>query len=329
MKFSIIVPVYNVEKYLRECIESVLNQAYEDYELILVDDGSTDSCPQICDQYGCKDSRIRVIHQKNRGVSSARNTGLSVSKGRYIVFLDSDDVLCADVLLKMDAIIHENNTPDIIIGNIVHCDGTGEKIMVDNGKYMARQEEQSIFEINELFARDHVQLPWRVYQSVYKRDFLEQNGLCFNETLISAEDLDFYLRVMEKVASYRLTDVALVKYRFHREGSLINSPDYSSVTGQLAVFYHAFENAKIFHNVTLMQRYFANRYTNIIILVECLMSNREKKQCYEFIADHQTVLKHTSINAKYFIARVIWFLLGFQRGNKLLLKGKRYRHGTK
>lgn len=329
MEFSIIVPVYRVEEYLHECIESVLNQTYEDYELILVDDGSPDFCPQICDIYAYEDSRIRVIHQKNRGVSSARNIGLSESTGKYIVFLDGDDVLCADVLLKIDAIIHENANPDIIIGNIVHWDGKDDKIIVDNGKYMRQQEDKSIFGINELFARNHVQLPWRVYQSVYNRKFLEQNRLCFDETLVCAEDLDFYLRVLEKVSSYRLTDAALVKYRFHREGSIINSPDYKSVTDQLTVFYHAFENAKIFHDVTLMQQYFADRYTNIIILAEYLINNKEKKQCYEFIADHRSVLKHTSINAKYLMARAMWFLLGFQSGNKLLLKGKRYRHGTK
>ncbi len=90
---SVIVPVYNVEKYLSRCIDSILNQTYTDYELILVDDGSTDNSGKICDDYAEKKSNIKVIHQKNGGLSSARNTGTDNSKGSYITFIDSDDLV--------------------------------------------------------------------------------------------------------------------------------------------------------------------------------------------------------------------------------------------
>ena len=100
MRFSIIVPVYNVEKYLKNAIESVLQQAYSNFELILVDDGSTDNCPEIIDEYASKDNRLISIHQKNSGLSAARNSGLRVARGEYIVFLDSDDMLNVDILKK-------------------------------------------------------------------------------------------------------------------------------------------------------------------------------------------------------------------------------------
>lgn len=93
MLISIIVPVYNVEPYLEQCIDSILNQSFRDFELILVDDGSPDRCGEICDRYAAADDRIRVIHQKNGGVSAARNAGMEVSKGKYIVFVDSDDMV--------------------------------------------------------------------------------------------------------------------------------------------------------------------------------------------------------------------------------------------
>lgn len=86
MRFSIIVPVYKVEKYLRECIDSVLEQSYTDFELILVDDGSPDNCPQICDSYAQKDKRIKVIHQKNKGLSAARNAGIKAIGGGVLCF---------------------------------------------------------------------------------------------------------------------------------------------------------------------------------------------------------------------------------------------------
>lgn len=97
-KISILVPVYNVEQYLSRCIESVLTQDFQDWEMILVDDGSPDSCPQICDEFGQKDLRIKVIHKKNGGLVSARQAGIDAAKGEYLMFLDSDDFLLPKAL---------------------------------------------------------------------------------------------------------------------------------------------------------------------------------------------------------------------------------------
>ena len=96
---SIIVPVYNIEKYIDECIQSVLNQTYTAWELILVDDGSTDNSGNICDEYAKTDTRIKVLHQKNQGVSAARNIALDKAEGDYIMFLDADDYWCENTAL--------------------------------------------------------------------------------------------------------------------------------------------------------------------------------------------------------------------------------------
>lgn len=98
---SIIVPIYNVEKYLSECIDSILRQSYDNLEIILVNDGATDSCGLICDQYACKDKRIVVIHKENGGLSDARNAGLSHAHGEYIAFVDSDDYIEADMISEL------------------------------------------------------------------------------------------------------------------------------------------------------------------------------------------------------------------------------------
>lgn len=117
LKFSIIVPVYNVEKYLRKCIESVLAQSYSDYELILVDDGSPDSCPEICDTYARNNKRIRVIHKPNGGLSDARNAGLDIAVGKYVIFLDSDDWWDnPDFLTKLNNTIELGNADIVIFG---------------------------------------------------------------------------------------------------------------------------------------------------------------------------------------------------------------------
>ena len=93
-----IVPVYKVEKYLDRCVESIVNQTYRDFELILVDDGSPDNCPAMCDEWAQKDERIRVVHKKNGGLSSARNAGMDVMQGEYVCFVDSDDWIELDTL---------------------------------------------------------------------------------------------------------------------------------------------------------------------------------------------------------------------------------------
>ena len=109
MFFSVIVPVYKVEKYLSPCIESVLNQTFSDLELILVDDGSPDNCPKICDNYAQKDARIKVIHKPNGGLVSARQAGIKIASGDYIFNLDSDDLIENDTLECAYNIIKNTN----------------------------------------------------------------------------------------------------------------------------------------------------------------------------------------------------------------------------
>lgn len=117
MKFSIIVPIYKVEKYLRQCVDSVLSQSYTNFELVLVDDGSPDNSPVICDEYATKDCRIKVIHKPNGGLSDARNAGLDEAQGEYVLFLDSDDWWDdKDALAKIDNSLDRSNADVLIFG---------------------------------------------------------------------------------------------------------------------------------------------------------------------------------------------------------------------
>lgn len=113
---SIIIPIYKVEKYLDKCIESVVNQTYANLEIILVDDGSPDNCPAICDEWAKKDSRIMVIHKENGGLSSARNSGVAIAKGEWIGFIDSDDYIVPDMYEKMFLAVQESEAELCICG---------------------------------------------------------------------------------------------------------------------------------------------------------------------------------------------------------------------
>ena len=115
---SVIVPIYKVQDYLDECVESIINQTYSNIEIILVDDGSPDECPNMCDAWAKKDSRIRVVHKKNGGLSSARNAGIDVANGEYICFVDSDDFICKDALENLYNRIKDDATVGITSGMI-------------------------------------------------------------------------------------------------------------------------------------------------------------------------------------------------------------------
>ena len=119
VKISMIVPVYQVEKYIAQCIESVLNQTFSDFELILIDDGSKDNSGAICDSYAAKDDRIIVIHTKNNGAATARNIGLERASGEYITFLDGDDYLAENMLSRLYEEI-ENSDYDIVLSDFLN-----------------------------------------------------------------------------------------------------------------------------------------------------------------------------------------------------------------
>ncbi|MBP3531067.1 MAG: glycosyltransferase family 2 protein [Thermoguttaceae bacterium] len=119
--FSIIVPVYKVETYLRQCVESLLNQTYPNIEIILVDDGSPDSCPQICDEYAAKDRRVKVIHKENGGLVSARRAGAKAVSGEYVLCVDGDDWVKEDYVEKFAAAIAEHDAPDMVMSGSVRA----------------------------------------------------------------------------------------------------------------------------------------------------------------------------------------------------------------
>ena len=125
MKLSVVIPVFRVENTLRRCVESVLTQSYTDLQVILVDDGSPDSCPILCDQLAASDARIQVVHQENRGLSDARNSGIQIADGEYITFIDSDDYLSPDTYKPLMETLLRNPVIDMIEYPVVEHEGKG------------------------------------------------------------------------------------------------------------------------------------------------------------------------------------------------------------
>ncbi len=199
---SVIVPVYKAEAYLPACVDSILAQTYTDFELILVDDGSTDACGAMCDTYSEKDSRVRVIHKENGGVSSARNLGLAYARGRYVVFVDSDDHIGENYLKDLCSAYQKTDDPNVLVMS-------DYQPFSQNGKVARDFSEQ--FSVSFCGERNDAEMFRKLvfgflifppYCKLYCRDVIEKNSLRFNQMLRSAEDFDFncrYIRCVDKI----------------------------------------------------------------------------------------------------------------------------------
>lgn len=213
MRFSLIIPVYNVAPYLRACLDSVVAQTFADFECICVDDGSTDDSGAILDEYAEKDDRIKVVRQSNGGVGAARNAGLAVSRGEWICFLDADDVLNGRTLATYDRGIREELPVDLVaVGHVRFSDGMGPKWSAGNvlwRRFDCRETVPAAVYFLNLWA------------CAFRADVLR--GLQFGNLKIG-EDRVFFSQVVEQVASVAVTDWIGYGYR-QRAGSAFHSRD--------------------------------------------------------------------------------------------------------
>lgn len=189
---SIVIPVYNVEKYLAECVDSVLGQTYQDYEIILVDDGATDSSGAMCDEYAQKDARIRVIHQPNGGLSAARNAGLSAASGEYIYFLDSDDYIEPTTLVDLVSVAAQEQADVVFFDGYVFFDECEEDDTVSRyvrKEAYATQNGRDI--LPQLLKNEEYRTA--VPLMLFRTNYLTDHALTFREGIIHEDELFTFL----------------------------------------------------------------------------------------------------------------------------------------
>ena len=180
MMISVIVPVYKVERYLDQCVESIAGQTYRDLEIILVDDGSPDGCPALCDAWAARDSRIRVIHKANKGVSSSRNTGIEHTSGRYLLFVDSDDVLEAGLIEKLWNSLQAHPQTEIAV--------SGVRRILEDDTPTEREGRPETAEISW----DQISTfrgGWYTWGILYPRKLIDQFALRFCPEIRNLEDM--------------------------------------------------------------------------------------------------------------------------------------------
>lgn len=301
---SVIVPIYNVEKYMNRCIESIRCQTYTDLEIILIDDGSTDTSPQICDNWANKDSRIRVIHKSNGGLADARNAGIEVAKGEYISFIDSDDYIEKDMLtLLFNSLISEG--ADIAVCGINYVtNGTIERISCLNYPHIySREEALKLHLSSNTFNASACN---KLYKRYLFNNIRFPKGKKFEDTAIMAFLFDF---------ANKISHIADPKYYYvYRIGSLT----------KVKFSMKDFDLIEIEENIL---RYFSDRpelyklaYRNVvfahfvcvdkIILYQCKEQFEEEfKESISFIKRNVvTILSARSIETKYKIKTLILIL---------------------
>lgn len=236
---SVIIPVFNVEKFLPRCVESVQKQTYTNIEIILVDDGSPDRCAEICDAYAEKDSRIRVIHKKNGGLSDARNAGMDIARGEYFCFIDSDDYIQPTMLEHMSSAI-ESSGAKLALCNLMCVDEKGSRVFDAQESCI----QSGVFSAHELLPRFYQKLGWYyivAWNKLYHRSLFEDIRFPFGKI---HEDEYIAAQIIWNAQTIVCLESEEYIYIYQRKGSIMNSRKVRSHCDWLEALYQRFEFCK-------------------------------------------------------------------------------------
>jgi len=301
--YSIVIPVYNAERYLENCIDSIFAQtSCSDYEVILVNDGSKDRSPEICDRYAEQVPAVKVIHQVNQGVSAARNAGISAARGTYILFLDADDYWDARFLQLLDDAISKN--PDMIeFGYRYFCaDHAYEPVLpavhasgLTGVAYIEAHENINCMPIASCWA------------AAFRRQFLEDNDIRFPLGVAYGEDFDFHMHCLKAAERVFTVREPLYWYRMNESGAThtITVKKIRDMLSTCAKVYRLFPCAL-----------FANYYCKEILRVEKLSKN-EALQLNELLLENRDILQHVS-GTKSRIACILYKTIGWYHTSKFV-----------
>lgn len=264
---SLIVPVYNVEKYINDCLTSIINQSFEDYEVVLVDDGSTDTSGYIADTYAQKDERISVIHKENGGLSSARNAGIQACTGEYLFFIDSDDILDTECALEKIASCLRETKPEVLLFPPKEYDETLTNIVIshDEGKWQQNKIYNSLDILDELYYENS---PWvtMAMTKIINKDFCIANSLYFVDKIYHEDD-EWISRTLNCNPKVAFLYDPVYGYR-HRENSIITTKNekviYKKICDRVTVACGMLNNDNCMNSKTYSKYVFDYLFNSII-----------------------------------------------------------------
>lgn len=225
-KVSIILPIYNVEDYLEKCVDSVRNQTYKNLEIILVDDGAKDSCPQICDRLAQEDKRIKVIHKENGGLSSARNEGYKAADGDYLMYIDSDDVIKPDIVERC-IIRAQQEKADMVIFGYEKVDESGHVLETCTWGNKVLNHNEMVEYLYEGITQMSFGYAWN---KLYKKSVLDESGVLADSEIIDREDLVYNMELLPYIHKVVYLDYAGYEY-LQRSTSLLHNSNLARLKG--------------------------------------------------------------------------------------------------
>lgn len=323
---SVVLPIYNVEMYLERCIESIVNQTYKNLEIILVDDGSPDHCPQICDEWGKKDSRVRVVHKVNAGLGMARNTGIEHATGKYICFFDSDDYVKTDTIEKIVGLAEKVNA-DIVTFGYSNVDNNGlvksEYVPCTVKEIFHGKEVQEEFLPDMLAERKesvNKRLHMSAWASLYSMKLIKENGWKFvSEREIIAEDVYSLLVLYKSVQCVAVLSEAL--YFYCDNGASLTHTYRKDRYKKIEKFYiettqkakQLGYSEKVIDRVRMPYYSFTIAALKMISRANC--SYREKRHYINEIMDSETfrtLINEMDYAEESFSRKVLWMMMKFK-----------------
>lgn len=325
---SIIVPIYKVENYIKQCLDSIISQTYDDLEIILVDDGSPDNCPAICDEYAKKDNRIKVIHKQNGGLISARKAGLKASAGEYVCFVDGDDWIEPDMYGRIADAINKYSC-DCVITQFYFSfpDKESKSNYLLNKEYYTRDEiEREIFP-TMLFAGEYYR--FGIYPccwtKAFKRELLEKHLMDTDDRIRMGEDISFTYPCLMECNSIAFIDKPLYHYR-NNPSSMTNAYDSKLPDIYFLPYQTLAEKCnKLGVDLSSQLSYYLLYLVNFVIRNEANINNpknkREKNAVIDEILNNQAVLNSVKqIDAKVLPSHTKILALFIKKKRKVFLK---------
>ena len=291
MTFSVVVPVYCVEPYLRQCVDSILEQTYKELELILVDDGSTDGCPGICDAYAAADSRVRVIHQENRGLSAARNVGIRAASGAYLLLVDSDDYWPeADMLQHLAELIRQKDA-DVLLFRVRAWFSQSDKSRVKTAPFRYEILDHFDHDASLHYLLSEGQFPVGVYSLCVKRTLLTAHGIVFLEG-VKSEDYDWLFMVLRDSERIYASDRLLYVYRADRPGSITKHIDCKHIQDLMDISSKWVAAPGFDHPVLQrdVRNYAAYIYTTALVVSWCV-PKEQRSSAVALLRQHREIMK--------------------------------------
>ena len=289
---SVIVPVFNTEKYLACCLDSICKQSYADLQIILINDGSTDGSMRICEEYAKKDSRITLLSQKNAGVSSARNAGLGVAVGHYLCFVDSDDYLEIDAINTLvSSQIHE----DLIVSRFSTVDENGsiESESKKFDSFTTDSDSMIKYVLNPTIEYEYQGYLWN---KLYLNEIIQKNCIRFDESISYNEDRLFLINYLLSSKKVRFISDKTYKYR-QRSGSAMGAVEQHFKVNQLTEL-HAFDEiCLLLKKHQNMHYYAAVKEAARCAKMLCIRISRSKT----FVAEKKQVKSHVYVNSRIVI----------------------------